>query len=347
MRWALRSWLAISALAAVACSEAGSEAPPGSTASGGVAGVIEGHLGGSAGSGWVSGGAAGAGGGSGSAGTAGSAGTSGGGGAAGNGGAAGAGAGGSTGTGGAGLGGSAATGGGAGLGGGAATGGSGGSAPKDACAGQKDGAYCGGTIGAGAGNLVTCGGGVTKSSKDCANGCLKPTIGPDVCKSACCLKKPPGSFVRGYNACPASSSAPDHYGIDYSSAKGTEIPAGMDATVVKVVTGYPNCWGSGSGAIKCSNSCMANYNVVRLKSLCGDPKNPNRDFYVEYAHVSGVAKGVKQGAVVKKGEIIAYVGASGCASGPHIHFETISVPKGAPAPVRTCASVDPTTRYCN
>jgi hypothetical protein len=219
-------------------------------------------------------------------------------------------------------------------------------APPDVCEGEADGAYCGKALGVAASSLVTCASGATSATKTCANGCLQTSIGSDVCKSACCLAKPPGSFVRGYNACSAYTSGSAHYGIDYSSALGTKIPAGMDGTVVKIVTGYGNCWGSGSGSIACSNTCMAHYNMIRIKSACGDPKSSAKDFYVEYAHVQKIATGIKVGSVVKKGQVIAYVGQSGCASGPHIHFETMSVAKGATPTVHTCGSVDPKTRYC-
>ncbi|MBI3201122.1 MAG: hypothetical protein HYZ29_06220 [Myxococcales bacterium] len=85
----------------------------------------------------------------------------------------------------------------------------------------------------------------------------------------------------------------------------------MDGTVVKVVTGYGNGWGSGSGSIACSSTCTAHYDMIRLKSACGDPDNPKKDFFIEYAHVSKVATGIKIGRVVKKGQLIPYVGANG------------------------------------
>ena len=40
-----------------------------------------------------------------------------------------------------------------------------------------------------------------------------------------------------------------------------------------------------------------------------------------YGHLSGFAKGVRKGARVAQGDVVGYVGATGLATGPHLHYE--------------------------
>ena len=40
-----------------------------------------------------------------------------------------------------------------------------------------------------------------------------------------------------------------------------------------------------------------------------------------YGHISRFAKGVRPGAHVRQGQVVAYVGATGLATGPHLHYE--------------------------
>lgn len=46
-------------------------------------------------------------------------------------------------------------------------------------------------------------------------------------------------------------------------------------------------------------------------------------FETGYAHLSAWAPGIAPGVEVRRGEVVAFVGASGLATGPHLHFEVI------------------------
>lgn len=66
--------------------------------------------------------------------------------------------------------------------------------------------------------------------------------------------------------------------------------------------------------------------------------NHNNGYYSLYAHMSGFANGMKVGKVVERGTQIGMVGATGAATGPHLHYE-----------IRTCdqhkCAVDPMKFY--
>ena len=55
--------------------------------------------------------------------------------------------------------------------------------------------------------------------------------------------------------------------------------------------------------------------------------NHNNGYYTAYGHMSGFVSGLSVGSTVARGQQIGYVGSSGWATGPHLHFE-----------VRTCAA---------
>ena len=46
-----------------------------------------------------------------------------------------------------------------------------------------------------------------------------------------------------------------------------------------------------------------------------------RSYETVYAHLSGFAKGIKKGRSISQGQTIGFVGQSGLASGPHLHYE--------------------------
>jgi len=86
-----------------------------------------------------------------------------------------------------------------------------------------------------------------------------------------------------------------HNGIDYAAAPGTPVRAVGDGTVTRAG------WGGGYG------------NVVDIRHA--------RGYTTRYAHLRGFASGVRGGGRVKQGDIIGYVGSTGLATGPHLHFE--------------------------
>jgi murein DD-endopeptidase MepM/ murein hydrolase activator NlpD len=84
-----------------------------------------------------------------------------------------------------------------------------------------------------------------------------------------------------------------HYGIDLRAPEGTPVHAAGDGRVT-----YAG-WQSGFGRI------------VML--------DHGRDVVTYYAHLSDFA--VRTGSRVRRGETIGFVGRSGNATGPHLHFE--------------------------
>jgi murein DD-endopeptidase MepM/ murein hydrolase activator NlpD len=64
-------------------------------------------------------------------------------------------------------------------------------------------------------------------------------------------------------------------------------------------------------------------------------------FVTKYLHLSKFARGIKSGKRVNQGQIIGYVGSTGYATGPHLHYEflvngvhqnprTVSLPQAKP-----------------
>jgi len=85
-----------------------------------------------------------------------------------------------------------------------------------------------------------------------------------------------------------------HLGTDYAAPSGTPILSIGNGVVI--AKGYNGGFG----------------NMVKIKH--------NSSYITQYAHMSRYAAGVKKGSVVKKSQVIGYVGSTGLASGPHVDF---------------------------
>ncbi len=88
-----------------------------------------------------------------------------------------------------------------------------------------------------------------------------------------------------------------HNGTDYAASTGTPVRAIGDGRVIRAT------FNSGYG------------NVI-------DVEHANR-IVTRYAHLSRFAKGIRAGTAVRMGEEIGYVGSTGLATGPHLHFEVL------------------------
>lgn len=113
-----------------------------------------------------------------------------------------------------------------------------------------------------------------------------------------------------------------HRGIDYAAPTGTPILAAGDGRVVTASRTEPN----------------GNYVVIQH----------GEQFTTKYLHMSKFGRDIRSGARVTQGQIIGYVGATGWASGPHLHYEflvngvhqnprTVQLPDAEPIPAAELA----------
>lgn len=85
-----------------------------------------------------------------------------------------------------------------------------------------------------------------------------------------------------------------HHGVDYAAAKGTPVMSIGEGTVIQ------KGWAGGGG-----NSIKVRHNSV---------------YTTQYMHLSGYADGIYQGARVRQGQVIGFVGSTGLSTGPHLDF---------------------------
>src|SRR5690606_12469092 len=84
-------------------------------------------------------------------------------------------------------------------------------------------------------------------------------------------------------------------GTDFAAPSGTPVRA------------------SGNGVVDFAGQQRGYGNVVILEHRNG--------VQTLYAHLRGFASGLKKGDKIDQGEIIGFVGATGWATGPHLHYE--------------------------
>ncbi|HEU0276333.1 MAG TPA: peptidoglycan DD-metalloendopeptidase family protein [Rhodanobacteraceae bacterium] len=141
------------------------------------------------------------------------------------------------------------------------------------------------------------------------------------------LLRTPLSFTRisssfGMRKDPVLGFTRLHAGVDYAAPIGTPIHAAGDG-VIKV-----RGWVRGFG------------NFIAIKNTPA--------YTTEYGHMSRFAKGLHVGSHVTQGEVIGYVGETGYATGPHLHYQvmvdgkpenplTVTMPKPQPLSGRLMA----------
>ncbi len=108
-----------------------------------------------------------------------------------------------------------------------------------------------------------------------------------------------------------------HKGVDYAAPTGTRVKA------------------TGDGIIEFVGRQAGYGNLVVVRH--------HGSLTTHYAHLSSVAPGVRKGARTSQGDVIGYVGQTGWATGPHLHYEfrvgnehrnplTVALPAALPVP---------------
>jgi len=87
--------------------------------------------------------------------------------------------------------------------------------------------------------------------------------------------------------------------------KGTDFAAPMNTPIMA----------SGSGIITRSRWCGGGGNCIKIKH--------NSTYETIYAHMKSFATGIREGARIKQGQIIGFVGSTGNSTGPHLHYEVV------------------------
>ncbi|MDP2354712.1 MAG: M23 family metallopeptidase [Beijerinckiaceae bacterium] len=88
-----------------------------------------------------------------------------------------------------------------------------------------------------------------------------------------------------------------HTGVDWAAPRGTPIVSAGNGTVIKAAreSGYGN--------------------RVEIQHANG--------YITTYNHMSGFARGMREGLRVQQGQVIGFLGSTGLSTGPHLHYEVI------------------------
>jgi murein DD-endopeptidase MepM/ murein hydrolase activator NlpD len=118
-----------------------------------------------------------------------------------------------------------------------------------------------------------------------------------------------------------------HRGVDYAAPTGADVVAVASGTVVSAT--YDN----------------ANGRMVRLRHASG--------YESYYLHLSAFGRGIRAGVRVEQGQVVGKVGATGLATGPHLHYglrkngsfvnpvtEHRNLPPGEPVPAAAMAAFE-------
>ncbi|MEJ2321598.1 MAG: peptidoglycan DD-metalloendopeptidase family protein, partial [Gammaproteobacteria bacterium] len=85
-----------------------------------------------------------------------------------------------------------------------------------------------------------------------------------------------------------------HKGVDYAAPTGTPV------------------WATGDGVVNVIGRQRGYGKVIYIK---------HGQYITVYGHLNGFKRGLKKGDRVKQGQVIGYVGQTGLATGPHLHYE--------------------------
>ena len=127
--------------------------------------------------------------------------------------------------------------------------------------------------------------------------------------------------LYGKRQAPTSGASTDHNGIDISVPRGTALRATEAGTVVEVKNDLTE---HDSNAVRMKNGNKGgNYVIVEY------PRADGTSYFVSYCHLTENGVKVNVGDQVNAGEVIAYSGATGNGTGPHLHMTVRTGPTGS------------------